>query len=106
VYRVVYSRQARAQADGLPSAGRRALAEAVEELGRDPSLGQRAQGTYPSSAPWRLAGGAWSSTWSGSATGRSCCLTSSGPARDCRSWDDVPASLSTVAGHGGSRLEK
>jgi mRNA-degrading endonuclease RelE of RelBE toxin-antitoxin system len=47
VYRVTYSRQARAQAASLPPAGRRALAEAVEQLGSDPSLGQRAPGYLP-----------------------------------------------------------
>jgi hypothetical protein len=46
VYRVEYSRQARAQADSLPPAGRQALADAIEQLGRDPSVGERAPG-YP-----------------------------------------------------------
>jgi hypothetical protein len=46
VYRVTYSRQARVQAASMPPAGKRALAEAVEQLGRDPAVGQRAPG-YP-----------------------------------------------------------
>jgi hypothetical protein len=41
VYRVEYSGQARAQADSLGPAGRQALADAIEQLRRDPSLGQR-----------------------------------------------------------------
>ncbi len=47
MYRVESSRQARAQADSLPPAGRRALADAVEQLRRDPWVGQRAPGDLP-----------------------------------------------------------
>jgi hypothetical protein len=52
VYRVDYSRQARAQAASLPSAGKRALVEAIEQLGRDPWLGQRAPGYLPEFHTW------------------------------------------------------
>lgn len=57
MYRVTYSEQARAQAAGLPPAGRRALAEAVEQLSGDPSLGQRAPGYPPEFRTWAF--GAW-----------------------------------------------
>jgi hypothetical protein len=46
VYQVEYGREARAQADGLPPAGRQALADAIEQLGRDPWSGQRLP-SYP-----------------------------------------------------------
>ncbi len=52
MYRVGYSRQARAQADSLLPAGKRALAEAVEQLGRDPLAGQRAPGYPPEFHTW------------------------------------------------------
>lgn len=57
MYRVTYSRQARAQAADLPPAGKRALAEAVEQLGRDPSLGQRTPGYPPEFRTWAF--GEW-----------------------------------------------
>jgi plasmid stabilization system protein ParE len=57
VYRVTYSRQARAQAAGLSPAGKRALAEAVEQLGRAPALGQRAPGYPPEFRTWAF--GEW-----------------------------------------------
>jgi hypothetical protein len=57
VYRVEYSRQARAQADSLVPAGKRALAEAVEQLGRDPWLGQRAPRYAPEFHTWAF--GEW-----------------------------------------------
>jgi hypothetical protein len=57
VYRVEYSRQARAQAANLPPAGKRALANALEKLGRDPSLGQRAPGYPPEFRTWAF--GEW-----------------------------------------------
>jgi hypothetical protein len=57
VYRVTYSEQARAQAANLPPAGRRALAGAVEELGRYPSLGQQAPGYPPEFRTWAF--GQW-----------------------------------------------
>jgi hypothetical protein len=57
VYQVTYSRQARAQAANLPPAGRWALAEAVEQLGRDPGLGQRAPGYLPEFRTWAF--GEW-----------------------------------------------
>jgi hypothetical protein len=57
VYRVTYSRQARAQAANLPPAGKRALAEAVEQLGRDPLVGQRASGYPPEFRTWAF--GEW-----------------------------------------------
>jgi hypothetical protein len=46
VYQVEYSEQARAQADSLVPAGRRVLADAIEQLRRDPGGGQQAPG-YP-----------------------------------------------------------
>jgi hypothetical protein len=46
VYRVEYSRHARAQVDSLGPVGRRALADALVQLRGDPSVGQRAPG-YP-----------------------------------------------------------
>ena len=46
MYRVEYSGQARAQAGGLPPAGKQALAHAIEQLARDPWVGQRAP-SYP-----------------------------------------------------------
>jgi hypothetical protein len=57
VYRVEYSRQARAQVDGLRPAARRALAEAVEQLGRDPWQGHRAPGYPPEFHTWAF--GEW-----------------------------------------------
>ena len=57
MYRVSYSRQARAQAANLPPAGRRALATAVAHLGRDPGLGQRAPGYPPEFGTWAF--GEW-----------------------------------------------
>ena len=57
MYRVEYSRQARAQADGLPPAAKRALAEAIERLGREPWLGQRAPGHPPEFHTWAF--GEW-----------------------------------------------
>jgi hypothetical protein len=59
VYQVEYSEQARAQADSLGPAGRRVLADAIEQLRRDPCVGQPAPGyppefhTYPF-AEWGL----------------------------------------------------
>jgi mRNA-degrading endonuclease RelE of RelBE toxin-antitoxin system len=47
VYQVQYGREARAQADSLPPAGRQALADAIEQLGRDPWAAQRLP-SYPS----------------------------------------------------------
>jgi hypothetical protein len=55
VYRVAYSRQARAQADSLLPAGKRALAEAVEQLRGDPLAGQRAPGYPPEFRTWAFA---------------------------------------------------
>jgi hypothetical protein len=46
VYQVEYGRDARAQADSLPSAGQQALADAIEQLGRDPWSAQRLP-SYP-----------------------------------------------------------
>jgi hypothetical protein len=57
VYQVTYSRQARTQAANLPPAGRRALAGAVEQIGRDPGLGQRAPGYLPEFRTWAF--GEW-----------------------------------------------
>jgi hypothetical protein len=57
VYRVTYGEQARAQAANLPPAGRLALAEVVEQLARDPSLGQRAPGYLPEFRTWAF--GEW-----------------------------------------------
>jgi len=57
VYGVEYSRQARAQADGLLPAAKRALAEAIEQLGHDPWLGQRALGYLPEFHTWAF--GEW-----------------------------------------------
>lgn len=47
MYRVEYSQQARAQVDSLGPAGRRALADVLAQLGRDPLVGQRAPGYLP-----------------------------------------------------------
>lgn len=47
MYRVEYSRQARSQVDSLGPAGRRALADAIAQLRRDPSIGQRTPGYLP-----------------------------------------------------------
>jgi hypothetical protein len=46
VYQVEYGREARAQAGSLPPAGKRALADAIEQLGRDPWAAQRLR-SYP-----------------------------------------------------------
>jgi hypothetical protein len=46
VYQVEYGRDARAQADGLPPAGQQALADVIEQLGRDPWAAQRLP-SYP-----------------------------------------------------------
>ena len=46
MYRVEYSRHARAQVDSLGPVGRQALADTLAQLRRDPSVGHRAPG-YP-----------------------------------------------------------
>jgi hypothetical protein len=54
VYQVEYSWAARAQADSLPPAGRRALADAIE-LRSDPWRGQHVPGYPPEFHTWPLA---------------------------------------------------
>lgn len=49
---IEYSWAARAQADSLPVAGKRALAEAIEELRRDPWQGHRVPGYPPEFRTW------------------------------------------------------
>jgi hypothetical protein len=49
---IEYSWAARAQADSLPAAGKRALAEAIEQLRRDPRQGQRIPGYLPQFHTW------------------------------------------------------
>jgi hypothetical protein len=46
VYQVEYGRDARAQADSLPPAGKRALADTIEQLPGDPWSAQRLP-SYP-----------------------------------------------------------
>jgi hypothetical protein len=46
VYQVEYGREARALANSLPPAGKRALADAIDQLGGDPWAGQRLP-SYP-----------------------------------------------------------
>ena len=41
MYQVEYGREARAQANSLPPAGRQALADAIKQIGRDPWAAQR-----------------------------------------------------------------
>jgi hypothetical protein len=57
VYQVEYGREARAQADSLPAAGRHALAEAIEQLGEDPWSGQRLPSYPPEFRGWSF--GTW-----------------------------------------------
>jgi hypothetical protein len=52
VYPIEYSWAARAQADSLSAAGKRALAEAIEQLGRDPWQGHRVPGYPPEFHTW------------------------------------------------------
>jgi hypothetical protein len=52
VHPIEYSWAARAQADSLPVAGKRALAEAIEELRRDPWQGHRVPGYPPEFRTW------------------------------------------------------
>ena len=47
MYQVEYSRHARAQVDSLRPAARQALADAIEQLRREPTVGQRAPGYLP-----------------------------------------------------------
>ena len=46
MYQIEYSREARAQANSLPPTGQQALADAVEQVGRDPWAAQRLP-SYP-----------------------------------------------------------
>lgn len=57
MYQVEYSWAARAQADSLRPAGRRALADAIERLGRDPWHGQRVPGYPPEFRTWPFGDG-------------------------------------------------
>ncbi len=52
MYPIEYSWAARAQADSLPVAGKRALAEAIEQLRRDPWQGHRVPGYPPEFRTW------------------------------------------------------
>lgn len=52
MYQVEYSWAARAQADSLPPAGRRALADAIERLRPGPWQGQRVPGYPPEFRIW------------------------------------------------------
>jgi hypothetical protein len=57
VYQVEYSWAARAQADSLPPAGRRALADAIERLRSDPWQGQHVPGYAPEFRTWPFGDG-------------------------------------------------
>jgi hypothetical protein len=52
VYQVEYGWGARAQADSLPPTGRRALADAIEQLRLNPWQGQRVPGYPPEFRTW------------------------------------------------------
>jgi plasmid stabilization system protein ParE len=54
VYQVEYSWAARAQADSLPPAGRRSLADAIERLGSAPWQGQHVPGYPPEFRTWPM----------------------------------------------------
>jgi hypothetical protein len=54
VDQVEYSWAARAQADSLPPAGKRALADAVEQLRLDPWEGQHVPGYPPEFRTWSV----------------------------------------------------
>ena len=54
MYQVEYSWPALAQADSLPPAGRRALADAIERLRTDPWRGQHVPGYPPEFRTWPL----------------------------------------------------
>jgi hypothetical protein len=54
VYQVELSWAARAQADSLPPAGKRALADSMEQLRPDPWQGQRVPGYPPEFRTWSV----------------------------------------------------
>jgi hypothetical protein len=57
VYQVEYGREARAQAESLPPAGRQALAAAIEQLARDPWAAQRLPSYPPEFRTWSFGEG-------------------------------------------------
>ena len=54
MYHVEYSWAARAQADSLPPAGQRAVADAIEQLRLDPWQGQHVPGYPPEFRTWPM----------------------------------------------------
>ena len=56
MYQVEYGREPWAQAATFPPAGRQALANAIEQLSRDPWSGQELPGYPPEFRTWSFAG--------------------------------------------------